>query len=58
MLFRSDVHEYEEGLYAWMDERASDVLKTIRETGKLEESTEEQLKSAVQAYTDDFVKRK
>ena len=53
-----DVHEYEEGLYAWMDERASDVLKTIRETGKLEESTEEQLKSAVQAYTDDFVKRK
>ncbi len=53
-----DVHEYEEGLYAWMDERASDVLKTIRETGKLEEGTEEQLKSAVQAYTDDFVKRK
>ena len=52
------MHEYEEGLYAWMDERASDVLKTIRETGKLEESTEEQLKSAVQAYTDDFVKRK
>ena len=53
-----DVHEYEEGLYAWMDERASGALEAIRKTGKLEEDTEEQLKSAIQAYTDDFLKRK
>ena len=53
-----DVHTYEEGLYDWMDERAPEVLETIRKTGKLEADTEEQLRAAVQSYTDDFLKGK
>ena len=39
-----------------MDTRHSDVLAAIRETGALSAETEEKLKSALAAYTADFLK--
>ncbi len=53
-----DVHEYEEGLYPWLDQHAVELLKAIRETGKLEADTEEKMKKALTDYTADFLKRK
>ena len=50
------VGEYEKGLYERMDTRHSDVLAAIRETGALSAETEEKLKSALAAYTADFLK--
>jgi len=53
-----DVREFEEGLYAYLDDHAPELLRTIRETGKLEQDAEEQLKTALSDYVSDFLKRK
>ncbi len=53
-----DVREFEEGLYVYLDDHASDLLRAIRETGKLEKDAEEQLKTALSDYVSDFLKRK
>ena len=50
-----DVPEYETGLYERMAAQHSDILDTIRTTGKLEKDTEDALKSALEAYTKDFL---
>ena len=43
-----DIPEFEKRLQEFMDNRHSDILDTIRTTGKLEETTENQLKAALQ----------
>lgn len=53
-----DVASYEEGLYARMAAQHGDVLEAIRTTGQLSKEIEEQLKSALDAYTRDFLKGK
>ena len=55
-----DVKEYEEGLYLFLDSDGDGAaaMEEIRSTGKLEEGTEEKLKSALSRYTEDFVARK
>jgi F-type H+-transporting ATPase subunit alpha len=50
------IAEFEQGLYTYMDNNAYDVLAAIRETGKLESETEEQLKTALNAYVAEFLK--
>ena len=52
-----DVHAYEEGLYAYLDENAYDVLQAIRETGKLDPETEEKLKAALSGFVAVFLKK-
>nr|MCR4677998.1 F0F1 ATP synthase subunit alpha [Lachnospiraceae bacterium] len=54
----TDVKEYEAGLYTFLDSDADGVafMNAVKETGKLEEDTEERLKRALEAYTEDFVK--
>ena len=51
----SVIPEFEHRLYEFMDNRYASVLETIRTTGKLEESTEEQLKAALQELLSEFV---
>jgi len=53
-----DVREFEEALYAYLDDHAPDMLRAIRETGKLEKDAEEQLKTALSGFVSDFLKRK
>jgi len=55
-----DVREYEEGLYSFLETNADGnaAMKAIRETGKLEEETENNLKSALESYTKQFVSLK
>ncbi len=55
-----DVREYEEGLYSFLETNADGnaAMKAIRETGKLEEATENNLKSALEAYTKQFISLK
>ena len=50
------VHAYETGLYAYLDTDAqgAEVMRTIRETGKLEEETEQQLKAVLDAFSQVF----
>ncbi|MBO4678402.1 MAG: F0F1 ATP synthase subunit alpha [Lachnospiraceae bacterium] len=54
----TDVKEYEAGLYTYLDSDSDGIafMNAVRETGKLEEDTEAHLKSALEAYTEDFVK--
>ena len=56
----TDIAEYEAGLFEFLDTNpdGSDVMKTIRETGKLEAETEEKMKNVLKAYTDSFLSRK
>ena len=56
----ADIKEYEAGLNAYLDNDADGkaALSAIRDTGKLESDTEEKLKSALNAYTSDFIKNK
>ncbi len=49
------VHDYETGLYPYLDDHALPVLQTIRETGKLTPEAEEGLKAALEAYTKSFL---
>ncbi|MCD8106077.1 MAG: F0F1 ATP synthase subunit alpha [Lachnospiraceae bacterium] len=55
-----DVRSYETGLYPFLDTNAQGAaaMQAIRETGKLEEETEENLKQALQDYTDQFLSTK
>ncbi len=43
-----DIPEFQKRLQEFMDNRHSDILDTIRTTGKLEEATENQLKAALE----------
>ena len=54
----ADIRDYEKGLYDYMDVNGAAVLQAIRETGKLSPETEEGLKAALTAYTDQFIKTK
>ncbi len=55
-----DVRAYEAGLYPFLDTNTQGVaaMQAIRETGKLETETEENLKQALQDYTDQFLTTK
>ncbi|MCQ2555395.1 MAG: F0F1 ATP synthase subunit alpha [Clostridia bacterium] len=50
------VKEYEQGLYSFLDKDANGIkaMEDIRNTGKLEDATEEALKAALEAYTSYF----
>ncbi len=52
-----DVREYESGLFSYLDTDADGVaaMQEIRQTGKLEEATEEKLKKALDSYTEHFL---
>ncbi len=52
-----DVRAYETGLYTYLDTDAAGAaaMQEIRSTGKLEEDTEAKLKSALDAYTEQFL---
>ena len=50
------VKEYEKGLYEYLDANADPLLRSIRETGKLEQADEDALNEALTAYTDGFVR--
>ncbi len=56
----TDIAEYEEGLFRHLDQAPDGIaaMKAIRETGKLEADTEEKLKTVLNEYTDQFVKKK
>ena len=55
-----DIKEYEVGLYAFLETNAdgNSAMQAIRESGKLEEETENNLKSALEAYTKQFLSLK
>ncbi|MGO5113892.1 F0F1 ATP synthase subunit alpha [Candidatus Avoscillospira sp. LCP25S3_F1] len=53
-----DVHEFEVGLYEYMDANGAGVLQAIRDTGKLAPETEAELKNALTTYTQQFLKSK
>ena len=55
-----DIREYEDGLYSFLETNADGnaAMQAIRETGKLEEETENNLKSALEAYTKQFLSLK
>ena len=50
------VKEYEKGLYEYLDQSADPLLRSIRETGKLEQADEDALNEVLTAYTDSFVR--
>ena len=50
------VKEYEKGLYEYLDANADPLLRSIRETGKLEQADEDALNEVLTAYTDSFVR--
>ena len=50
------VKEYEKGLYEYLDANADPLLRSIRETGKLEQTDEDALNEVLTAYTDSFVR--
>ena len=53
----SDIHAYETGLYTFLDTNADGAaaMSAIVNSGKLEEETENRLKSALEAYTKSFL---
>ena len=55
-----DIKEYEAGLYTFLETNAdgNSAMQAIRESGKLEEETENNLKSALEAYTKQFLSSK
>ena len=50
------IPEYETALYERLDAQHGDMLAAIRYTGDLSKETENQLKGAIRAFTDDFLK--
>ncbi len=50
------IDEYEKALYERLDAQHADLLRTIRETGDLSKDSEAQLKAAITAFTEDFLK--
>ena len=55
-----DIREYEDGLYSFLETNADGnaAMQAIRESGKLDEETENSLKSALEAYTKQFLSLK
>ncbi|HAB93325.1 MAG TPA: F0F1 ATP synthase subunit alpha, partial [Lachnospiraceae bacterium] len=55
-----DIAEYEEGLYRRLDQDpdGAAAMRTIRETGALDANAETQLKAALTAYTQEFIKNR
>ena len=51
----AQIPAFETRLYEFMDNRHSDILETIRTTGKLEAETEEALQAALQELLEEFV---
>ncbi len=51
----SVIRKFEEQFFAFMDSKHADVLKTVRETGKLEADTEKALKDAIAEFKKIFV---
>ena len=56
----ADIAEYEEGLFRHLDTAPDGIaaMNAIRETGNLDAGTEEKLKTVLNEYTDQFVKKK
>ncbi len=56
----TDIREYENELNRYLDQDPDGLaaMKAIRETGKLEQDTEDKLKAALKAFTDNFVKQR
>ena len=52
----AQIAEFEKRLFEFMDNRHTDILEAIRNTGKLEADTEERLKSALNELLTEFVK--
>ena len=52
-----DIRAYEAGLYTYLDTDAqgTEVMQTIRTTGKLESDTENKLKEVLEQYTQNFL---
>ena len=52
-----DVSVYESGLYTYLDTDAAglEVMQELRTTGKLEQETEQKLRSVLDAYTENFL---
>ena len=52
-----DVNVYESGLYTYLDTDAAgvEVMQEIRSTGKLEQETEQKLRSVLDTYTENFL---
>ena len=55
-----DVAEYEQGLFKRLDQDpdGAAAMRTIREKGVLDEEAENALKSALTAYTQEFIKNR
>ena len=51
----TSVREYERRLYERLDAQHSDLLETIRTTGKLEKDTEQKLNEALTQFGHDFL---
>jgi len=51
----SAIQPFEQQFYPFMESKYPDVLKTIRETGKLEADTEKKLKEAIAEFKKIFV---
>jgi len=49
-----DVQRFEEGLIHEVTAKGQDILKAIRDTGQLDETTEGKLKSLVESYANAF----
>ena len=50
------VHEFEQGLFRYLDTHEHKLVKAIRDTKQLYPPTEEDLKRALVAYTEEFLK--
>ena len=50
------IDAYERALYERLDAQHAKLLETIRTTGDLSKESEEELKGAIQAFTQDFLK--
>jgi F-type H+-transporting ATPase subunit alpha len=48
------IRAYEAAFHAYMDDKGSDVLHAIRQSGKLEEDTEQALKAAIEQFNGIF----
>ena len=51
-----NVKAFEKGFYDFMDTQYPEVGKTIKETGQMDERTEEKLKEGIEVYKKDFIK--
>ena len=57
---KEDVREYEAALFSFLDTDAdgAEAMRLIRETGKMDEETEEKLKAALSSFTKQFLDTK